>query len=403
MSNGKWENPRAPSPITHHPSPMPLRIALVRQRYTAYGGAERFVERAMQALHGQGAQLTVVTRSWPGNNEHAALICDPFHLGNLWRDWSFARCVCRALQESEFDLVQSHERIACCDVFRAGDGVHREWLTQRRRTLGAVARLGIALNPYHRYVLAAEKKLFASPRLKAVICNSHMVKEEIRAYFSVPEDKLRVIYSGVDTEAFHPRLKALHRQALRAQYAIPPGAPLFLFVGSGFERKGLAALLQALAGLPTESHLLVVGKDKKAAAFESAAARLGLAQRVHFAGRQKDVKPFYAAADAFMLPTLYDPFPNVALEASACGLPVITSLKSGAAELIENGKNGYVCDALDVAALTDAMTRLLDADTATAMGAAARSAVEPFGLEAMGERLVALYRSLLADRDALAP
>jgi UDP-glucose:(heptosyl)LPS alpha-1,3-glucosyltransferase len=372
----------------------PLSIALVRQRYTAFGGAERFVERAMQALHEQGAQLTIVTRQWPGNRDNSALICDPFYLGNLWRDWSFARCVCCTLQSQDFDLVQSHERIACCDVFRAGDGVHREWLKQRQRTLGVVARLGVALNPYHRFVLAAEKKLFASPRLKAVICNSRMVKEEIRAYFGVPDEKLHVIYSGVDTEAFHPRLKALHRQALRAQYAISQDAPLFLFVGSGFERKGLAALLQALARLPAQSHLLVVGKDKKEAAFKAAAAQLGLTQRVHFVGGQKGVKPFYAAADTFVLPTLYDPFPNVALEASACGLPVVTSLKSGAAELIVNGKNGYVCDALDIAALAGAMTRLLDADTATAMGAAARVAVEPFGLEAMGERLVALYRSL---------
>lgn len=373
----------------------PLNIALVRQRYTAFGGAERFVERAMQALHAQGARLTVVTRSWPGNDENSALICNPFHLGNLWRDWSFARCVCRTLQQHDFDLVQSHERIACCDVFRAGDGVHREWLKQRQRTLGAVAKLGIALNPHHRYVLAAERKLFASPRLKAVICNSLMVKEEIRAYFGVPEDKLRVIYSGVDTEAFHPRLKAQHRQALRWQYAIPPHAPLFLFVGSGFERKGLAALLQALAGLPADSRLLVVGKDKKAADFKAAAARLGLAQRVDFVGAQQDVKPFYGAADAFVLPTLYDPFPNAALEAFACGLPVVTSLKSGAAELIANGNNGFVCDALDVAALTDAMSQLLDADRAAAMGAAARVAVEPFDLEKMGSALLSLYNSLL--------
>lgn len=398
MCNEKGAPQHAPSPrITHHPSPQPLRIALVRQRYTAFGGAERFVERAMQALHGQGARLTIVTRHWPGDDEHSAhsaLICDPFYLGNLWRDWSFARSVCRTLQKCDFDLVQSHERIACCDMFRAGDGVHREWLKQRQRTLGAVAKLGIALNPYHRFVLAAEKKLYASPRLKAVICNSRMVKEEIRTYFGVPEEKLRVIYSGVDTKTYHPRLKALHRQALREQYAIPMNAPLFLFVGSGFERKGLAALLQVLAGLPAESRLLVVGKDKKTDAFKTAAARLGVAHQVHFAGRQKDVKPYYAAADAFVLPTLYDPFPNAALEAFACGLPVITSLKSGAAELIDNGKNGYVCDALDLSALKEAMTRLLDADTATAMGAAARTAVEPFNLEAMGERLVALYRSL---------
>ena len=122
----------------------PLNIALVRQRYTAFGGAERFVERAMQALSDQGAQMTIVTRSWPGNGDNRALICNPFHLGNLWRDWSFARCVCRTLQDQHFDLVQSHERIACCDVFRAGDGVHREWLKQRQRTMGAIGRLGMA-------------------------------------------------------------------------------------------------------------------------------------------------------------------------------------------------------------------------------------------------------------------
>ena len=396
MRDGEGHAPPHPSP----PTPHPLKIALIRQRYTAFGGAERFVERAMGALSDQGAQMTIVTRNWPGNVDNSALICDPFHLGNLWRDWSFARCVCRTLQDHDFDLVQSHERIACCDVYRAGDGVHREWLKQRQRTLGAAARLSIALNPYHRYVLAAEKRLFSSPRLKAVICNSRMVKQEIREYFGVAEEKLHVIYSGVDTAAFHPGLKAQHRQALRAQYAIPCDAPLFLFVGSGFARKGLGAALQALATLPPQAHLLVVGKDRQEAAFKAAAARLGVAQRVHFAGAQRDVKPFYGAADAFVLPTLYDPFPNVALEASACGLPVITSWKSGAAELIEDGKSGYICDALDVASLAGAMARLLDAGAAAAMGAAARGAVEAFGLEKMGAALLSLYNDLLFEKTA---
>ena len=249
-------------------------------------------------------------------------------------------------------------------------------------------------------MLAAEKRLFASPQLKAVICNSRMVKQEIQEYFDVAEDKLHVIYSGVDTTAFHPGLKALHRQALRAQYAIPQDAPLFLYVGSGFARKGLDALLQALAKLPPHAHLLVVGKDRKSAAFEAAATRLGVAQRVRFAGAQQDVKPFYGAADAFVLPTLYDPFPNVALEASACGLAGITSSKSGAAELVEHGKSGFVCDALDIEGLTAAMTRLLDPAQATAMGAAARSAVESFGLEKMGAALLPLYNQLLFARTA---
>lgn len=373
----------------------PMKIALIRQRYTPFGGAERFVANAVRALRAEGASLTVVTRQWENDGESESLICNPPYLGNLWRDWSFARCVCEALKERPFDLVQSHERIACCDVFRAGDGVHREWLKQRRRVLGPLGRLGVAANPYHRYILAAEKKLFRSPGLKAVICNSRMVKEEIQHYFGLAEEKLHVIYSGVDLEAFHPGLKERHGSKMRAQYDIPENALLFLFVGSGFQRKGLRGLLQAMARLPASSHLMVVGKDKHLARYREQAKSLGLAGRVHFARGQADPGPFYGAADAFVLPTLYDPFPNTALEAFACGLPVITSSKSGAAELVREGENGFVCDALDSGCLASAMARLADRATRSRLGAAARETVAHLAPENMARQLLDLYRSLI--------
>jgi len=371
----------------------PLKLALIRQRYTPFGGAERFVARAMQALQAQGAMVTIVTRRWDAAKADDVLICNPFYLGSLWRDWGFARGVCRILARQNFDLVQSHERITCCDIYRAGDGVHREWLAQRARVLNPLQRLGVMLNPYHRYVLAAEKKLFASTQLKAVICNSHMVKEEIRRHFGVPEEKLHVIYSGVDLETFHPRLKEAHRQSVRAQLGIPGDATLFLFVGSGFERKGLAALLRALAEQPSSAQLAVIGHDRRARDYQCLAAQLGIASRVHFLGPQADVKPYYGAADALALPTLYDPFPNAALEALACGLPVITSTKSGAAELIRDGENGFVCDALDRRALIQALHALLEG-RAEGMRGAARATVAALSLEAMAARLGTLYRTL---------
>jgi UDP-glucose:(heptosyl)LPS alpha-1,3-glucosyltransferase len=374
----------------------PLKIALIRQRYTAFGGAERFVANAMLALQTQGVQLTIVTRQWQAQNGIDALNVNPFYIGSLWRDWGFARAVCAELGKKPFDLVQSHERIACCDVFRAGDGVHREWLAQRRRTQGAAGRLGVALNPYHHYVKAAEKRVFRSPRLKAVICISRMVKEEIRAHFGVDEAKLHVIYNGIDTQAFHPRLKQQYRTSVRAEYGVPPDAPLFLFVGSGFERKGVGTLLQAMADGPDKAHLIVVGKDKRSKQFAALAARRPLAGRVHFAGAREDVKPFYGAADALVFPTLYEPFGNVTLEAMACALPVITSTKAGCAELIESGVNGFVCDALDVPGLAGAMRLLVAPDRCAEMGKSARAAAEPFTFEAMSRRLIALYQGLLA-------
>ncbi len=371
-----------------------LKIALIRAAYTDFGGAEQAMVRTLQALSAEDLDITLVTRRWRETAGVRAVICDPFYAGALWRDWSFARAACRIAADGRFDLVQSHERLPCCDVYRAGNGVHQEWLKQRRRRMGPLGRLGIALNPYHRFVSGIERRMFASDRLKAVICNSAMVKDEIRAWFDVPEHKLHVVYSGVDTERFHPRLRE-GRDETRRALGLPQDATVFLYVGSGFARKGVQALLEAMAGLAPQSHLLVVGKDKRAAAFAREAHRLGVAGRVHFAGPLKDVTGAYAAADAFVLPTLYDPFPNVVLEAMACGLAVVTSTKSGGAELVEEGVTGYVRDALDVPGLRESMQRLESRPQREAMGAEARRRVEPFTLQRMADRYLALYRSIL--------
>lgn len=371
-----------------------LKVAFVRQRYAQDGGAERFVSRALDALRSRNVSLTLVTREWRGGEGFEVITCNPFHLGRLWRDWSFARAVCRELAKRPFDLVQSHERIACCDIYRAGDGVHREWLKQLARVRGPLGRLGIMLNPYHCYTKRAEKRMFTGPRLRAVICNSRMVKDEIRRNFGVPDGKLHVIYSGVDTSVYHPDLKK-HRAEIRARHGIPESATLFLFVGSGFERKGVPALLQAMARLPENACLLVVGRDKHAQRFQRDARALGLSRRVIFAGAREDVRPYYGAADALALPTLYDPFPNVALEAMASGLPVVTSLRCGAAELIENGSNGFAGDALDIEGQAGFMRALLDPETRQRLGLAARRTVEPLTLAVMGNRLTQLYQALL--------
>ena len=373
-----------------------MRIALIRQSYTAFGGAERFIANALEALKSQGVQLTLVARRWQIQSGIESIVCNPFYLGRLWRDWGFARAVCRELAHHDFDLVQSHERIPCCDIYRAGDGVHRQWLAERGRVLSAAQRFRLRLNPYHRYVLAAEKRLFRSPRLKAVICNSRMVKDEIQRHFGVVEEMLHVIYSGVDTTAFHPALRTRHRHAVRERHGIPADVPLFLHVGSGFERKGVVRLLAALAQQPDCACAMIVGRDKHLKRFQRLADHLGLAGRVFFTGGLTDVKPCYGAADVFCLPSLYDPFPNAALEAMASGLPVVVSTKCGAAELIEPGSTGFVCDALDVTALAEAMRRA--AERSSEMGIAARRAVEPLSLTAMSVRLGALYRQLFAAR-----
>jgi UDP-glucose:(heptosyl)LPS alpha-1,3-glucosyltransferase len=126
-----------------------MEIGLVRQRYTPYGGAERFVADALSALRAEGIALKLYTRQWPGadgGETFEPVICNPFFIGNVWRDRGFARAVRASWSAHRPDLIQSHERIAGCDVFRAGDGVHRVWLRERARGTGVFGRIGLALN-----------------------------------------------------------------------------------------------------------------------------------------------------------------------------------------------------------------------------------------------------------------
>ena len=375
-----------------------MRLAIVRQRYTPYGGAERFVERALAALAARGVELTIVTRQWPdgGDARVTPLVVDPPYLGRTLRDAGFARAVCAALAKLPGTLVQSHERIACCDIYRAGDGVHAVWVEERMRDASAAERMALAASPYHRYVLAAERRLFASPRLRQVICISKMVQSEIHERFAIPRERLPVVYNAIDPGVFNPGLAA-HRDEVRARLGIGADACLFLLVGSEYARKGVGRALAALARVPAPAHLLVVGRDRHPARYAALARRLGLASRVTFAGAQKDPRPFYGAADAFVLPTLYDALSNAVLEALACGLPVVTSDRCGAGELVAANDAGVVCPARDIDALAAARTSLLDREVRTRMSAHALAAVAELTPAAMAARLVALYERLLPE------
>ena len=378
-----------------------MRLAVIRQRYTPFGGAERFLDSALQALIDRGVTVTLYTRDWRATDAGRidARIVDPFHIGGWWRDAGFARAVCRALAKDDTALVQSHERLACCDVFRAGDGVHAAWLDERQRHVSSLRTLATRINPHHRYRLDAERRMFASPRLRAVICNSRMVRDDIRDRFGVAQDRLHVIYNAVDTSLFSPEVRA-ERPEVRERHRIAADALVYVQVGSGFERKGVATTLDALARIDTPAHLIVVGNDKHLDRYRERARSLGIGQRVTLTGPVTDPRAYYGAADAFVLPSLYDPCPNAALEAMACGLPIITSTRSGAAELVLGAKAGLVCAPGNPAALAAHMRTLADARVRERMGAHAREAMLPLTASAMVSQLLALYDRLLAPTSA---
>lgn len=374
-----------------------MKLAIIRQKYSAFGGAERFIERLLPGLRANHVDVTLIARQWAGEADSPMQWqrCDPFYLGSTWRDRSFAKAACAAVVQGDFDLVQSHERLDCCDIFRAGDGVHAAWLEAREKYLGE-SLAWLKRNPFNRMhanSLAAERQMFASPRLKKVICISDMVRQDIRRFYRVPDDKLATIYNGIDLDAFCIQ-KPETRHEIREKHHIPQDALTYVFVGSGFKRKGLETAIRAL---PDAAHLIVVGKDKETARFQKIAAEMGSisdqCQRVHFVGPQKDVRPYYAAADAFVFPTIYEPFGSVVLEALACGLPVITTDRCGAGELITQGVEGFVLPAGDIGAFSACMRQNTALDWANRR-AAARVTAERYPISRTVDAMLALYQEL---------
>ncbi|MGQ9687853.1 MAG: glycosyltransferase family 4 protein [Desulfobaccales bacterium] len=323
-----------------------MRIALLRFKAGGAGGAETTLGHLARGMAAAGHQVSVygAGKTPPRHlnlGSEVTYMPVPVWGGKSAGLLSFALNSRRLLRQARVDVILSLERTLFQQVYRAGDGCHREWLDRRARFLSPAARLAQALSPFHRLMLWLEKRLFADPTLRAVIANSRQVKQEITRHFQVDPEKIRVIYNGLDRRVFQPVAEAERRQLCRS-FGIPAGDRIILFVGSGFARKGLVYLLEAFAGLKEKDvHLWVVGKDRLAS-YQALAQRLGVASHVRFWGPQREVAPFYQAADLLALPTLYDPCSNVVLEALGCGCPVITTAANGAGEFVLPGENGAI-------------------------------------------------------------
>lgn len=376
---------------------MPPRIAFVRYKYTAFGGAERFTDLLAESMAKRGAEVHLYARTWKGEVADGVVL---HRVGGPARPALLAHAgfvfrVDRMLAAERFDLVHSNERILSADVYRAGDGVHARWLEIRESRQSLLRRLTVRLNPHHRFRLWLERRLLENPALKAVIVNSSMVREEIVSRFRIDPARIHTIYNGVDLERFHPGRRRSAGLELRQRRDLAEDTPVVLMVGSGFERKGLGPLIRGMAAAGGNAELWIVGRGRPGR-YADLARRLGIDGRVAFWGPQTDTANFYAGADIFALPALYDPFPTAVLEAMASGLPVITTAGCGAAEIITDGEEGYVLGSPDdTAALADRLRRLYSTGVRPAMSAKARSRAEAFPVDRTMRELEALYAGIL--------
>jgi UDP-glucose:(heptosyl)LPS alpha-1,3-glucosyltransferase len=288
-----------------------------------------------------------------------------------------------AVRRGAWDTVQSHERTLSQDVYRAGEGCHRAYLA----AMGPRYHRRAA---YHRLLLSLERRVFT--RTPEIVAISRRGAEEIAKLYGIPAERLTVIYNGVDLDRYHPDNRERHRAGARREANLPPDAWVALFAGSGFERKGLMTAVEALARLDDARVRLVVLGKGDSRPYQAMAERLGIAARVTWLGPRPDIERWYAAADALAMPTRYEPFGNVHLEALASGLPVVTTTHAGGAEAVSPAC-GAIIEPRDPVALAAALDRLRGANRA-ALTAAARAAAEPFTYTRQVAEFEAIYRRI---------
>jgi len=339
-----------------------VKIALAHKRLDLKGGTERDLFQTAEGLRELGHEVHLFCSEFdiaaPSGviSHHVPTLA----LGRSAQLWSSALATQKRIKDRRYDAVVSFGRFFAADVVRCGGGTHRGFLRRMGNEGGALRRLWQTMSVYHRSVLAIEKRQFESARMKKIIAVSAGVKRDILANYAVAPDKITVLYNGVDSHRFHPQ-RHQYRQPVRERWKIPLEAPVVLFVGSGFRRKGLDRLISLWASKKlTSCYLLVVGADARMERYRAWADRLAPG-RIVFAGRQDEIENYYAAADLIALMSIQEAFGNVVLEALAAGLPVLVNREVGAAELLKGALLDGIVDRLDEPRELEAkLLRMLD-------------------------------------------
>lgn len=365
------------------------------------GGAEYWTFRHVKQLLADGHEVHVAALGFADGH---GLPIAPHRISAGASPLARAAAAERILRPLSLDVVHDMGLGWFGQVFQSEDGSRA---AQWERSL---ALLPPALRPIKQLLMrwlpryARQRRLmdrqYSDPR-RLIIAISQMCADDYRRRHGVPKERVRVVYHGVETDRYTPDRAAALRPAARRKLQLRDDQLAVLFVGHDYRRKGLATAagaIERLAAGGTDARLLVVGGNHRGQQLPRRPLQAGLLLPV---GAQSDPLPYYAAADVFVLPSYYDPFGLVVLEAAACGLPVITTRSTGASELLRDGREGYLLDDPgDAATLARRLTLLTDPQRRAAMGAAARRTAAMFTVDRNYRETLAVYVETIERREA---
>jgi UDP-glucose:(heptosyl)LPS alpha-1,3-glucosyltransferase len=371
-----------------------MKIALIiLHADIAKGGAERYTVDLANQLHARGHEVALVAGSFgQGIDDGVARVAiDASGASRLKRYQRFLDGVDAHLDATAYDVVHAMLPVRRCDVYHphaglAAESVRRGHLKHDSRFRRAGAWLANQLNPKRQAFFTVERRLLNQPHPPVVLSLSKYIQRTIHAHYpSLPEDRLQTLFNAVDLDRFNPERDVMARERQREALGLKHDDVVALFIGNDFRRKGLDEAIAAV-GKANDPRLkiVVVGDDH-------AGGRAPGGAWIVRAGRVGDAYPFYACADFFILPTRHDPCSLVVLEALAMGVPVISTRFNGACEIMSPEQGFVLDDPTDVAALADAVRRLLDPVVRRAMSAACLSLRPRLSQEEHLQRLTDIY------------
>ena len=300
----------------------------------------------------------------------------------------------RVLRIPRQKIVVSHGDSLIGDVCVV-HAVNTACLAEKRRT----GYYGWLLNPSNLWVAWRDRWMMRGRRYRRFVAISERVRTELKDYYSVPDEQIVTIPNGINLSRFNPD-NANTRNEVRRELGVFEDTPLILFVGSRFRIKGLKLAIQALARMNTDALLLVVGNDE-VAPYKRLAEQLGVAERVLFLGARRDLPRIYPAADALVLPTHYETFALVCLEAMASGLPVVAAPVGGIEDYLQDGVNGLHIrhDPINIAKKLDQL--LSDSSLRERLRENGLATAENYSWDKIARQYLNLFGELVREQEAV--
>lgn len=372
-------------------------VAVISPRFGPVGGAESYASHLTEQLSRQeDFEIHVFANRWSTENHYVTFHKVPLiPYPRFLRPLSFARSVGNQIAARPFDLIHSHDRVSRMDILSMHGIPHVTWMKKVRQK---------RLSLFDRTTAWLEGKALKGPRFPMILPVSGLVKEELQHFYEIPESKLKVIHPGVSPERFLALDQEKCRHEIRSRYGFLSSDIVVLFVGLNFKVKRLDLVLRGVAQLVnrgrygTTTRLLVVGKGNRRR-YRAMAADLGIADRVVFCGITHEIEKYYLASDLFVMPSSYDTFGLVVLEAMMAGLPVIITQKVGARDLVHSGVHGFILgDDPSPFELEEKMALLMERENRLRMGENARKTAQMNTWDKKGATVAEIYRSLASEK-----